>query len=821
MSGLRLDLAYAVRRIRRSAGFALTATLTLAIGIGAATAVFSVVNGLFLRPLPGVADQDRLVMVEPSAASSVPTLEGLRRTTRTLEGLAGFLDQLVGVEAGTGAVRTLGLLVSEDYFRVLGTRPALGRLLGPGDDRAVVLGHRFWERSLDGDPDLVGRTLRVNGEPFTVAGVAPPGFVGAFAGFRFDVWLPLAAAPALGAGVDLEVRSEGRLELVGRRAPGASAEAVRSELESLAAGLATRDPELPRDFGLQVRPFTGFDDDLRAGTMALVGALLALALLLLLVAVANVSGMLLLRGLDRARETALRRILGGTAGRSARPLWIETALLSLGGGLLGLLLAARIASALEGAVPAFPVALAFDFGVDGRVAGFALGLSLLAALASGLGPTLRSGRSGGAEAPGRGTAGGRRTTRLRRIFVVCQVGLSAVLLVVAGLFVRSVRGATDLNRGFDVERVHVAPFVDLGLAGVTTERAPAVQREILRRVAAVPTVRAAAWTSDLPLEFRGTSTATVRVEGRVPPPGSGGFEVDLRAVSPGFFDALGIPLRRGRDFASVEGGSAPRMGEPPEGGSGQDAEPAEPAEADAPAIVGEALAGRLWPDREALGRRVELDGRRYRVVGVAADVRRAPARPGASPALYVPLLREGRRRAVLVVRSASPASAVGPAVRQAAREVAPDLPGIELQPLGSYLALSLLPQRLGAAAATALGGLGLLLSGIGLYGVLAYTVTRRRREIGVRVAVGARRLDVIRLTVREGAALTAAGIVAGGVLGVATGRILRGLLPGTPVADPVVLVVAGGALLAVGALAAALPARRALEVDPAAALRAE
>ncbi len=804
MDALARDLRHALRRLARSPGFAVAAVAILGVGLGAGAAVFGVVNGLFLRPLPGVSGTERLVTLHPSAASSVPTLTYLRETATTLSGVAGYVDELLSVDVGSRAERRLGLLVSEEYFRVLGVRPAAGRLPGPevaGEDpRVAVIGHALWKRRFGGDPDAVGRTLTLNGEPFRVVGVAPVGFVGAVAGFRFDVWVPLAAAPYVAPALDLDDPALDRLELVARLADGATLERARQELRRLAAGLRATRSELPSDLEIGALAFTGFDEDLRGPVQTLLLALGGIAALLLLIAVTNVVGMLVVRGVGRSREIAVRRALGGGARRSVRPLFLEGVALALAGGVVALGVAEGAGRLLRAAMASFPVELVLPFGLDLRLGAFVLALALGTGLVVGALPAVRAGEGDlrAALAGGRGEAGARDASRLRRALVVAQIAGSALLLVVAAAFTQAVRETARAETGFRADSVQVAPFLDPRLAGIADDEAGAFYERLLETVRGSPGVASAAVSTAVPLDFTGPATRLVRVEGVPPPPGADGFEVDGATVSAGYFESLGVRLLRGRDFRPT------------------DEERDEPA-----AIASAALAARFWPDGEALGRRLLVDGRLHRIVGVAPDLRYRPLAGAPAPFVYTAVRDRPPPRAALLVRSVRPAGPLADALRSAIRRVAPSLP-LELQSLASFQRIALLPQRLVAGTGGLLGGLGLGLAGLGVYSVVAFWVIRRRREIGIRVAVGARSRDVVRLVLEEGLKLAAVGLALGGLLAWLALRLLAGLSAGLSSAGVSLAAAAALATVLVTAVAGgAIPALRALRVDPVDALRAE
>lgn len=802
---MTVDLRHALRRLARDPGFTAVTVVVLGLGLGAAAAVFGVVNGLFLRPLPGVSGSDRLVTLYPSAGASAPLLRHIDESATTLSSAAGYVDMLMGVDAGLRAERRLGLLVSNDYFRVLGVRPAAGRLLAADgsseDPRVAVIAHGLWERRFGADPASVGATLTLNGEPFRIVGVTPEGFVGAVAGFRFDVWVPLSAAPYVAPALDLEDPTLDRIELIGRLDDGATLERAREELRRIAAGFVASRPELPAQLEIAVRRFTGFDDDLRGPVRGLLLVLAGIAGLLLLIALTNAVGILTVRAVGRSREIAVRRALGGAPSRASRPLFLEGVALALLGGLLALAFASLAGRWFEATVAAFPVDLALDFGLDLRVAGFALVLALGTGLVVGALPAasardrdLRAALGGGRG----GEAGGREASRLRRGLVTAQIAGSTLLLVVGGVTLHAVRETTRFQTGFRSDSVHVAPFLDLRLAGIDDAEAGAFYDRLLREVGELAGVGSVALSTAVPLDFTGPSVGYLEVPGVAPPPGADGFEVGFASVSSGYLETLGMGMLRGRAFRASDG----------EPGAGS------------VAIVSRALADRFWPGEEAVGRRVTLDGVPARVVGVAPDLRYRPLPDRPGPFVYLPLERDAPPRAALLVRSSLPPGAVATAVRSAARGLAPSLP-VELQPLASYQRIAVLPQRLVAGTAALLGALGSALAGLGVYGVVAFRVVRRRREIGIRVAVGAGSADVLRLVLGEGFRPAAAGLAAGGLLAWPALRLLPGLSSDLSAAVPPAAAAALGVLLVAVLAGTALPARRALRVDPSTCLREE
>lgn len=796
------ELRLALRRLRKSPGFTAVAVLCLGVGVGAATAMFAFINALFLRPLPGIEEPDRLVTLHLEGPSSYPNYQDLREGNQVLAGVAALADNLVGVRTGDAVERVAGLLVSANYFEILGTRPAVGRFFSPEEERSsgaspvAVISHSFWQRRFGEDPAAVGSTIHVNGTAVTVVGVAPPGFLGTFVGFRFDIWLPFSLASVARPSMDPASRGSDHVELIGRLAPGVNLAQARAELEVAARRLEEAFPAVNRGLRIEARQHTGFDESVRRPVLALAGALLAIALLVLLIACFNVANMLLTRSVARAKEASIRHALGAGRLRLLGSMLTESLILGLLGGSLGLILSVWAARTLEGFWPTLPVPLALDLGPDWRVVLFGLLVSGLTALAAGALPAARSARPdavAGLKVAGP-DPGGR--SRLRHAFVVAQVAGSAVLLVCAGLFVRTLAAAARLDYGFAIEPIRVAPVLDPSMLGLDMGEARRLYGAITLRVAAVPGVAAASTTSAIPLV--GASSMSIVVPGAEPDPGGEAIQVDFAVVTPGYFETLGTSLLEGRDFGDADRLDGPRV-----------------------AIVNESMARRLWPGREALGRRLEQGGEPVEVVGVAPDSRQRALERGIRPTLYLPFAQAPRPRMNLLVRVAGAEATLAGPIRRALSEVHPDLALLRLQPLRDLLGLRLLGQRLAASVGGTLGLLGLALAVLGLYGVVAFSVSRRTRELGIRMALGAARGRVLGLVVGEGLWLALVGLAIGLPLAIVVARLLRSLLFGVAPTDP--LTFGGVALLLIGCalLGSYLPARRAARVDPMVALRFE
>ncbi|HEV3469188.1 MAG TPA: ABC transporter permease [Pyrinomonadaceae bacterium] len=817
MRTLLQDLRYGLRMLRKTPGFTLVALVSLALGIGVNTAIFSLVNAVLLRPVPVVRGQGRIVWLR--APSSYPDFLDYRERARSLEGMTAVTGTSeFSLNSGGESELVTGEFVSANYFDVLGVAAARGRTFAPEEDRTpapvVVLAHQLWRTRFGSDPSVVGRQINLNGLGFTVVGVAPEKFIGTEVGLDRELWVPLSMHPVLYP--PAAKASAGREDLFGERnshwlrvfarlREGVSREQAGAELTNIARAVAEAhygraDAEALRRVEL-LRMSGGMDPGDREQALPVAGMMMAVVGLVLLIACANLGGLLVARAAVRRRETAIRQALGAGRLRLVRQWLTESVLLGVLGGALGLLLALWGNDLMVAYAQGTPLA-ALDLGIDYRVLAFTSAASVATGVVFGLAPALQASRLDIVTAlkseDALGHAGARRS-RLRAAFVAAQVALSAVLLVGAGLFIRSLQSAHSIDPGFRVERALTVP-VNLGLLRYEEGEGRGFYRELLARVGALAGVESASLVRFPPLGFS-YAQGQVFAEGRELRPGEEGTTVGFNVVGPGYLRTMGTPLLRGREFAEADRAGAPGV-----------------------AVVSEALADALWPGQDALGKRLSFEGTRgpfLEVVGVARDVKYRSLGDAARPYLYLPVLQSYEPRMTLVVRTEGEPQALAGAVREQVRALDANLPVADVRTLGEQLALSLLPSR---AAAWTLGGFGLLalaLAAIGIYGVVSYAVAQRTREIGVRVALGAQRRDVLRLVMGEGMLVVGLGVAAGLLLSLAATRVVAGFLYGVGATDPLTF---AGVPLLLGAIALAagyLPARRAAKVDPAVALRHE
>jgi predicted permease len=821
------NFRYAFRTLLKSPGFTVVALLSLAFGIGVNTTIFSIVNAVLLRSLP-VENPTEIVEIYTSTGSeefpqsvfSYPDYVDLRDSNDVFSGVAAHAMAVASLRQGDDEPTTvMAEVVSADFFEVMGVRPLLGRAFAPdegvteGTHPVVVLGHGFWSANFGADPGVVGRQVHINTVPYTVIGIAPASFTGMLPAVTPSIWIPLMMSDSVSLiGINdlsespigntrIERRGSRFLFVKGRLAPGVSVQQAQANASTVMARLEQEHLQTNEDRGAVVMPassvriFPMIDDVL----MPVAGLLQGIVGLVLLIACANVANMLLARSSARRREIAVRLALGASRGALIRGLLAESLMLAGAGGGLGLLLSIWATRAL-GRLPAMnQMTLDFDLGVDLRVMAFAFGASLLTGVTFGLLPALRASRPDLVPALKDGEAaeaGGRRGFGLRDVLVVSQVAVSLLLLVAAGLLLHSLQGAQDIELGFDADNTAMIEM-QLDMLGYEDEQADVFQRRYLERVRALPQVEAAALTQKLPL------TADISITGIfIPGVHEGPDEGDMAdeaVVGPGYFETLAVPLIQGRDFTESDTPDTPLV-----------------------AIVNETVARAYWPGENVVGKRfrTSFDGDEYEIVGVSSDHKMRTL--GEEPRPLVHMARTQRRSsyAIVVARSAGDSSALAGALRDELEAMAPDLSSGP-STVRESVEVTLLPVTLGAMMLAGLGLLATVLAALGLYGVIAYSVSRRVREIGIRIALGADRLGVIKLVVRRGMTLAAVGVGIGSLGAAALSGLLGSFLYGVSALDPLSFAGAATVLLVVAFLANYVPARRAARVDPLVALRSD
>jgi predicted permease len=823
------DAHYGVRLLRRNPIFALTAALSLAIGIGATTAIFTVANGLLLRSAVGVRDPGQLVDIvrlEPGGTGlepvSYPDYLDVRRRVTTMQEVYGYDFQLepVSLRVGDSAERVFANLVTTNFFQVLGVQPAAGRTFGtadseqPGESPVAVLSHRFWMRRFSGNGAVVGRTIRLNGHPFTIVGVAGADFEG-ISVVAADLWIPVGMVGAVQPDKTqsrLTVRENGWLLLGGRLEPGVSRAQASTEVAAIGAALAREfpfDPQFlppgmpPKRTVWSAETASPIPAGMRLPAAAFVALLMAIVSVMLLIACTNVAGILLTRATVRRREIAVRSAVGAGRARVVRQLLTETLVLFIVGGAAGLVVARLLTTALISVLPALPVPVTVSAPIDARVAAFALVLALISAVLAGLAPALQASKTDVVSTLKDDSNAPVERRRLRHAFVVAQVAFSTLLIVVAGVLASGLGRVIAVDRGFDPAGVDVAS-IDLSMAGYTAASGPTFARALVERIRSLPDVTSATLANRTPgpgsMSFGG-----VTVPGVAPPDGAGVFTLSWTLVEPEYFSTLRIPLIAGRDFGSADGAGAERVG-----------------------IVGEAAARRFWPGREAVGQLILVNSAGpsgpstpITIIGVARDVDAAGRRGEPPLALYVPLQQQYMPQVTILARRAG-ASPLAGTVQRVIASMDPNLPVLNAQTLESQQTGPVeLQLRVSAAVAGSVGIVGLLLATIGIYGVTAYSVARRTREIGIRLSLGAPRSTVIALVVGQGMRLVGIGATVGLLLGLGVGRLLSASPLRIPPPDLGLLASTAVLFAAIGLAACYVPVRRATRIRAMDALRYE
>ena len=807
------DLRHAVRVLVKAPAFTLIAVATLALGIGANTAIFTWLKAFALDPLPGVTHAGRLVVLTGQnrdgtgccGGTSYPNYLDYRDRTHTLDGLLGWEMASINLTVDGRPQRLDATIVTGNYFDVLGVKPALGRTFVPADYRTpgthpvAVISYGLWQRVFGGDPGIVNRQVTINGHPFTVIGVAPNGFTGAVIGVAFDLFVPVTMQAEVAPGPDLlHARGVSWLDLVGRLAPGVTVAQARAEMNAISAGIAHDYPGTYDNRTLGVYEPTDAPLGLASAAFPVVVILMIIVGLVLAIASANVANLLLARARGRRREMAIRQAMGATRLRLVAQLLVESALLSAVAALIGLVIAVWISRAI-GSIPLpFSGQVAFNTRIDPLVLAFTAAIALGASLAFGLVPAFQTSRVDlvpALKADRNGPPHGRGW--LRGVLVGGQVALSVVVLICASLFLRSLWNARTVDPGFDTRSALLAS-IDLFPSGYTEATGDQAYRQLLERIGAIPGVEGVTLARRPPLTARGPRGAGIdQVEGYQPGPDERlGTLYDT--VGPAYFRTMGIPLLRGRDFTDRDDASTRDV-----------------------VVVNATMARTFWPDQNPLGRHIRIGDRSLEVIGVARDVKYRSLSEPPRLYMYLPVFQHYEPDETLVVRTAgAPTALVGP-LRQAVHAVDPALPLFRVVTMAQHLQAALTTRRIAAAGAAAFGLLALLLAMVGLYGVVACSVSQRTHEIGLRMALGARPADVVRMVVVRAMRPAVAGAIVGLVAAFGASRFVRAMLYGVAPTDPVTFAGVTVVLLVVALAAAWLPARRAMKVDPVDALRYE
>ena len=813
MSTLLSDIRYSVRSLLKNPGLTTAAILSLGLGIGANTTIFTWVQSVLFRPIPMAAEPStiRIAAMEnregQSRSWSYPNYQDFRDRA-TLIDIVGQDDLSFNVAVDQTAERAWGGMVSGNFFQVMGLRAAAGRLFTPQDDvtpgahPVAVISYAYWQRRFSGDPGVVGKQITINNTPITIIGVAPRGFIGSFLGVSSALWVPMAMQREMTGGDRLQQRGNGWMQTLVRLKPGVSQEQAQAEATSIITQLASEYPQFNE--GRRVRILQTWQAPFGAATVLtpILAVLSILVALVLIIACANVANLLLSKAVGRRREIAVRLSLGASRTRLVRQLLTESLLLAFTAGLLGVVMAYWTMDLIMAFAP--PVDMPLDLGLrmDFTTLLFAVGISAITGVLFGLAPALQASTPQTINAlkeEGRSGSGGRATGRLRSALVVAQVAVCLVLLVGATLFLRSFIAAQSIAPGFDADRL-VTASMDMFPSGYTGARHREFQRRAVDAVRALPGVQSAAFGSRIPLGFGGNNSTLLSIDGYVPRENEE-VVVNYITVGPAYFATLGIPVRAGREFTDTDTAEAPWT-----------------------IVINEAMARRYWPDGNALGRIVRFGQNPAEVVGIVADSKYNAINERPVPQLFFSIIRNQSSTLRLFVRTGGEPGPLVAEVRNAIRAIDPNLPIYDARTITEHMQGAVFAQRMAADLLGAMGVLALLLAAIGLYGVMAYAVSQRTQEMGIRLALGASPSVLLNMVVGQGMKLTSVGLVIGLVLALgAFGSIgaVRTLLPGISPLDPITFIVVPLVLAAIAFLATWIPARRAGRVDPVVALRVE
>ena len=799
------DIRFAVRSLRKSPSFTAVALITLALGIGANAVVFSILDAVLLRPLP-IEQPDRLFFVEarhgnrrPFPSHSFPDYLDFKNGTTAI-GLAAYRIAAMGLQSGSSAERAWGYLVTGNYFEMLGVRPAVGRFFTPEEDTArgaspfVVLSFDAWQRRFGG-ADIAGTTIRINGLPYTILGVAPRGFHGTEVAFRPEVWVPMSMQPQIEGRSWLDERTTLNVWITGRLAPGISVEQATAALDTVAQSIGEAYPRSHQ--GLRVglaRPgFVGNTG--RAPIAAFMAGVMALAGLVLLAACANLANLMASRAIDRFREIAIRLAVGATRLTVAREVLTEAMLLSIAGGVAGFALAAAVLQALVRWQLPLPIPVQFEVMPHVPAFLFAAVVTVLVALGASIAPVRRAWRAQPARLAGTGAPDriGRRWSS-RDVLLAGQIILCSILVTTSAVALENLRTALTMPLGFDRAGVSTTGF-DLALAGYSPADGRQFQQRALERIAALPGVRAAAFANSLPLSIDQSTTTAYPEFGDIRP--SEAVSAHIYQVSPRYFEAVGTRFVSGRDFTAEDTRDRPAV-----------------------AIVNQAFVRRAMRTDDPLGRRFRTGATRFvQVVGVVEDGKYEDLSDSPEPAIFEPAAQSYNSTTVLVARSSGPEADMARQMAAIVTDLDPRVPLFSQGSLSDAIAIAFLPAQIAGAALTSLGVLAVVLALVGVYALAAYSVSARFREIGIRVAIGARRRHVMRFALGRTVLLLAVGSAVGLLASVAAGQIMTAILYHASAREPAILFAATLSMSIVGLVASWIPARRALGVDPARTLR--
>ncbi len=813
MDNFLQDLRFAFRMLFKNPLFTAAAIFTLALGIGLNAAVFSAVDAILFRPLPGVRDDSELVQLYRTwpggmiyGSNSIPHYQDLRDRVEAFDGqVAAWNFVTLSLSADDRNERLMGNMVSANFFDVLGARMALGRgftaeeAVGPGAHSVVVLGHSFWQTRFGGDPSVVGRTIHINDRPFIVVGVAAEGFQGAMPLVDPPIYAPLMMQRELIPGFDLiDSRGNNWLNVVARVAPGVTFERARETLDAFMLQMREAYRDHYEDSGIHLVPQreAGIHPMFRSAQVGMSAVTMAVVAFLLLIACINVANLFLARASERRKEMGIRLSLGARRGRIISQLLTESLLFAAVAGVAGLAFAyGAIAIGNSLSLP-IDVPVDFDLRLDRTVLMFTAALALATGVVFGLAPALHASKPEFVSSlKGEASLDLAGKNRSSAALIVAQTTLSVVLLIGSGLFLRGLQTAVSLDKGFDSENLLLAS-VDPGLQGYDRERAEVFYRELQAGLEALPAVRAVGLAARVPLTLS-SSDRGVSVPGYEPAPNEG-MSIGYNSATPDYFEAMGIPVHAGRGFSDEDTRDGRLV-----------------------IVVNQHMADRFWPGESAIGKIVVTGGSEREVVGVVKTGKYQSLGEEPSDYMYFPHAQLWSFPMTVHLRTEGDPSVLARLVRQEVERLDPAMPVADLRTMNNQLGIALFPARLGGVTLGIFGILGMILAAVGIYSVMAYSVSRRRREIGIRVALGADRSRVVRMVLGKGMRLVGTGVVLGLGAAIFFSRFAHSFLYGVSALDPVTFLSIPALLCAVAGVANFLPARRAASVDPMNALRAD
>lgn len=812
MEALWKDIIFSFRLMRRRPGLTLVILLSLGLGIGVNLTIFTFVNAILLQPLPGVTQQDRLVEVYTSYASGMKfgavsylDYKDLRDRNQAFDGLMAQRLTLLNLNRDGENEIVPAAVVSGNYFSVLGVDPALGRFFAPEEDETpnshavAVISYGLWQRRFAGDPTLIGKTLSVNARNFTIIGITPERFVGANVGLAPDVWIPLMMQTVAIPADRLKERGVRWLELVGRLKPGVSVQQAQAGMSGIGAQLLQENPVTNRGTGVNIVKLGQGTAGVQSTLTPILTLLMIIVILVLLLACFNVANLLLARATARRKEVGIRLAMGASRRRLVHQLLTESVVLALLGGAVAFPLAYYASRLLLAFRPATSFPIVINPKLDVITLVFAVVLSLVTGLVFGLVPATQTANPELLPAlKDEALLGGYRKSRLRNLFVVAQVAISFVLLIGAGLFIRSLLQARSSSLGFESHNLLIAS-VDVGLGGYDKQRGTVFYQQFNERVVSLPGVRSATFAKAIPLDITGTQQIGITFPGEEAPRQQA-INMDYNIVTPKYFETMGIPLLQGRDFDQRD-----------------------TAEGQGTVIVNEAFVRRFWQDQSPLGKQLILAGNKTPlvVIGLAKNSKYYGWREDGLPFIYLPFSQQYRPGMTLLVSSVGDPAAMIKSVRDVVGNLDRGVPIINVRTMTEHLGVALFEMRAAAVMLTFFSLLALALATVGLYGMIAHGVNQRKREIGIRMALGAQRSDILKLVLKEGMFLTLTGLIIGIGLAVGLTQLVSSLLYNVSTIDLPTYGLVALVLTVVAFLASFLPAREAIKVEPIKALRYE